>query len=156
MDAEQQQRTHPNDWPWMPRMQKLGRFVGVDIQQMYNDSLVETPHTVLFSKYNRYLVTTRKGRSVLARRHLLTCSNNPFNIAALFIACKRLRLRNLDSKTACALRDDIIDEYLKGYLADHIYMQPVNDRLMQMALEKFKANYTAGVGYGDPIAVLLW
>jgi len=124
----------------------------------FNSSPEKRPFlTGVLNDYNMFLVTTAKGRSLIARWHFMVGFNNPFNIAALMVACKRLGLQHLSRSTKSPLKEDIIARHVcLAQLSSDVFIEEEHADLMLMAIEKFAVYITGGISYNEPVAVLLW
>jgi hypothetical protein len=140
---------------WVKRWSDMGEFIGISIHRMFADSLLDSAARDTERQYNLYLAMTRSGRATLSKHRYMMCANNPFRIAALLIARRKLQLRFITARRPCNAHEEVIDAYITGKLSEHVYNDPENTPVMEAALERFVANITGGIAYGETICVPL-
>lgn len=156
MEQQQQQQPEAVQPRWTSHWDQLGRKMGLSLERMFSDSAVDNEDRAMQRGFNAFLVTTGTGRVLLGRKHIMLCPNNPFRIAALLIARKRLRMEKLTRRASCPLPAEEIEQLVGHHLPTATYLDPANAAIMDEALEHFVVNHTAGTPYGATVAIRLW
>ncbi|QPB44575.1 hypothetical protein [Medusavirus stheno T3] len=154
-EQQQQQQAPPR---WTTHWEQLGRKMGMSLDRMFQDSAAagEGEDHAAQRAFNMFLMTTGTGRLLLGHKRIMLCPNNPFRIAALLIARKRLRMHKLTRRTSCPLPTEEIEQLVGHHLPTATYLDPANAAIMDEALEHFVVHHTAGTPYGATVAIRLW
>jgi hypothetical protein len=141
---------------WVQLLENLGEYIGVPMRAMCADSMMDSESRSVEREFNAFAITTRSGRAILDKHRFLVCPNNPFNIAQLLLARRKLSLHRITRKRQSRASEAKINKFINGHLAERVFLKEENARIMEVAMEMFVANITGGVAYNERCRVTLW